>query len=140
MNPWTLLVVEDDPAVRNILVTALDHDTFSVLEAGDGLQAIQLLDDRRVAGIELDLILLDLMLPRLDGLAVLNHVTAHNHTAPVIAISASQWYVQAAKAAGARAILRKPFDLNELLDLVEHHCKNGSPSTASRAPGAPFGL
>jgi CheY-like chemotaxis protein len=122
MKLCTLLVVEDNLQFRKMLVTALDNDAYTVLEAADGLQAIQVLDERSAAGTEIDLILLDLMLPHLDGLAVLNHVTAHCHTAAVVAISASQWYLQAAKASGAKVTMRKPFKLDELVGLVERYC------------------
>jgi two-component system response regulator HydG len=122
MYRYTVLIVEDDPAFRELLVTALNTDACSILEAADGLQAIQLLDEQRVSGVELDLILLDLMLPHLDGLAVLNHVTAHCHSAAVVAISASQWYLQAAKASGAKVTMQKPFKLDELVGLVERYC------------------
>jgi CheY-like chemotaxis protein len=122
MSARTLLIVEDDPALREMLVTALGVDGYTVMEAKDGLQAIQALDAYRAAGVELDLILLDLMLPRFNGLDVLNHITAHVHPAAVVAVSASQWYLDAARAAGARVTLRKPFELNELRAVVERYC------------------
>ena len=118
MSSKTVLVVEDDPSIRDLLVCTLRDDGYEVVAAPDGLRAIQVLDERAATATEPDVILLDMMLPHLDGLGVLHHMTDHDHSTPVIALSASEWYLHAAETGGARAAIAKPFDLNQVLDVA----------------------
>ena len=68
------------------------------------------------------MVVMDMMLPGLDGLGVLGHVGALGVDLPVVAMSASRRQLAAAMGAGARAVLYKPFDLKDLLDVVADHC------------------
>ena len=78
----TVLVVDDEPMVREVLCHYLQHDGFTVIEAGDGDQAVEVVDDTPP-----DLVLLDLMLPKRHGLEVLRHVRS-NSEVPVILLTA----------------------------------------------------
>ena len=63
------LVVDDDEPIRNLLATLVEHQGYAVDTATDGAQAIRRIDDDGYA-----LVLLDLMMPRVDGFAVLRHM------------------------------------------------------------------
>src|SRR5436190_21433674 len=89
-NADTVLVVEDDPGIREFLTMALEDEGFRVEQARDGAAAIRAIDDHRPPPDELCLILLDLMLPKTNGLEVLSHLAAHGAYVPVVAMSASQ--------------------------------------------------
>jgi CheY-like chemotaxis protein len=118
----TVLVAEDDPTVRQMVIEILRDDGYSVLEAYDGLEVIRAVDQRLRASQEPRVILLDLRLPTVDGIGVLHHLAAHGDDVPVIAVSASVEYLDAARSAGAIATLAKPFELGELLAAVANAC------------------
>jgi two-component system response regulator MprA len=118
----TILVVEDETAVRELLTTTLQSEGYAVAAAPDGLAAIRAISEQRRPGAQLGLVLLDLMLPGVDGLEVMRHLATVGTGVPVIAISASRAYLDAAAARGARATLPKPFDLGALLAAVASCC------------------
>jgi CheY-like chemotaxis protein len=78
----TVLLVEDDPAIVEIVCLGLSYEGAEVVVARDGVQAVQ-----RQRDAAPDLVLLDLMLPRLDGMEVLEHIRAQGDT-PVIVLTA----------------------------------------------------
>jgi DNA-binding response OmpR family regulator len=69
--PRTILVVEDEPTLRETLAEALEADGFAVVQAADGRAALE-----RFRAEQPDLVLLDLMLPELSGLEVTRHIRA----------------------------------------------------------------
>ncbi len=83
MAPAHVLVVDDDPIVRDVLSRYLAKEGFAVSSAVDGPSAIELFDRRRP-----DLILLDLMLPVFDGFEVFRRVRSRDPSAPVIMLTA----------------------------------------------------
>jgi two-component system, OmpR family, response regulator ResD len=82
MQDVRVLVVDDEPMVLEVLARYLVHDGFDVVTADDGEQALERFDEQRP-----DLVLLDLMLPRLDGLEVFRRMRATDDV-PVIMITA----------------------------------------------------
>jgi DNA-binding response OmpR family regulator len=78
----SVLVVDDEPMVREVVTRYLEHDGHEVAVAGDGAVALRLLDERHF-----DLIVLDLMLPSVDGLSVLRALRARSAT-PVVVLTA----------------------------------------------------
>ncbi len=82
MQDARVLVVDDEPMVREVLARYLERDGFDVLTADDGKQALERFDQHRP-----DLVLLDLMLPRIDGLEVFRRLRAVSDV-PVIMITA----------------------------------------------------
>lgn len=82
MQDARVLVVDDEPMVREVLARYLERDGFDVLTADDGEQALERFDQHRP-----DLVLLDLMLPRIDGLEVFRRMRAVSDV-PVIMITA----------------------------------------------------
>jgi CheY-like chemotaxis protein len=120
-SPRAALVVEDDPILRESLVDLL-HDTgYQVLEAADGDQALATLAAHAPAS-HVCMILLDLMLPKLDGLALLGRLRAEGYAIPVVALSANARLLAQAIMAGARDGVPKPFDVPDLLAVLDRCC------------------
>ena len=111
-QPVRVLVVEDDPAVRLSLRLLCQREGFAVVEAESGSQALALFEEARP-----DLVVLDLMLPGLDGLDVCRHVRRREPHQPVIILTARG--DEADKVAGlelgADDYVTKPFSPRELL-------------------------
>ncbi len=109
----TALLVEDDPGVRYLVRFILEQEGWQVREATTGPQGMA-----AIAGPRADLVLLDIMLPEVDGLAILDALRANPAWAqvPVMMLTArgDEAAVKRALAAGANDYLAKPFDPAEL--------------------------
>jgi putative two-component system response regulator len=109
-----VLVVDDVPANRELLQGHLDDLGYDVREARDGVEALEAVD-----ALEPDLILLDIDMPRLDGIAVCERLKAHptRRLIPIVILTASNDRNTRLRgiAAGADDYLSKPFDPKELL-------------------------
>jgi CheY-like chemotaxis protein len=118
-NP--VLVVEDDAATRESVMALLHWDGYETAGAGDGLAALDLL---REGGVSPCLILLDLMMPVMDGWQFRAAQRADPALAsiPVIVFSARLGAANAVGSLQVAAALTKPVDSERLLDLVEQHC------------------
>src|SRR5688500_8777407 len=99
----TILVVEDDPCVRELVATILSDEGYRVLEAQDGLDAIRIVDGDLRTSREPCIVLLDVRLPTVDGVGVLHHVAAHGDDIAVVAMSGSGEHLASALQAGASA-------------------------------------
>ena len=126
-----VLLVEDDADTREVVLMLLEDEGYSVVCAGDGQEAIAYL----ASCDELPcLVLLDLQMPRVGGVAVLRWMSGHPKPAgvPVAVISARP----EAKGAGVAArfrdhvieVLQKPFDIDRVLKLLEMHCESAQPA------------
>lgn len=122
VHPHTVLVVEDEPAVRDLVADLLREEGYQVEEAHDGAEAIQRLDAHTRHADHVCGVLLDMMLPRVDGLGVLHHLATVGADFPVVAMSASREHLRAALAAGACTAVAKPFDLDRLLSAMYTSC------------------
>lgn len=114
MRPTTILLVEDDTLISEVLTSVLEDEGYLVVAAHDGEQAIALLATSRP-----HLALLDVMMPLVDGREVLKHIRSTEATRdlPVILMSASPLSVLDG-AESYSLFLRKPFDLQTLLDEI----------------------
>ncbi len=117
-----ILVVEDQPPLRGLLCEALESVGYQVVEAWNGAQAIEAIDERMGAGGQFCLILLDMFLPYVSGLEVLRHLATRGIHLPVVAVSAHRDLLEAAAASGAQGTLVKPFELGDLLATVGRYC------------------
>jgi CheY-like chemotaxis protein len=117
-EPATILIADDEPQVRSLLSVVLSAEGYVILEAVDGVQAIQILEEQLLSSGRPCLLILDLMMPPVDGFAVLDYVQSRRLSVPVIVQSASPIHLPTARIAGAQAVLAKPFDLSELLSVV----------------------
>ena len=119
----TILLVEDDDAIRAIVGDVLRDDGYQVIAIDDGGAAITALHQHRPPPEALCLVLLDMMLPSADGVRVLETLAGLGSYVPVVAMSASRDELARAQAAGAQATLTKPFDLDRLIAVVERNCR-----------------
>lgn len=105
------LVVEDDDAIRFLTAQILRREGFAVDEGTNGREALALLSDR-----EYDVVLLDLAMPEMNGLDVLDHVSRRmpQLLRRIIVITASLHLLRAGLPDGVCRVLTKPFDLGEL--------------------------
>jgi two-component system chemotaxis response regulator CheY len=123
MAQKTVLLVEDDPDIRDIVQDVLEAEGYDVIPASHGKQALEfLLGVRETA--RPDLVILDMMMPLVDGRHVLDAIRNDQSLAsmPVVVMSA----IAHEKPAGAAAFLRKPFSLETLFDAV-HTLVEGTP-------------
>jgi DNA-binding response OmpR family regulator len=112
----TILVIEDDPAIRLGLKKSLGFEGFVVQEAADGEQGLELVFKRRP-----DLVVLDLMLPRLNGFEVCRTIRKHDATLPILILSAKEQEVDKLMGfdIGADDYVTKPFSTRELVARVK---------------------
>jgi DNA-binding response OmpR family regulator len=126
--PCTVLVIEDDFAIRRGLCDALRHEGYKVLESGDGVEGARLAIEREVG-----LVLLDIVLPRGDGLSVLQRLRSELPALPVILLTArgSEDDRVLGLRLGADDYVVKPFSVRELLARVESVLRR----SPERSPG-----
>jgi CheY-like chemotaxis protein len=114
-----ILIVDDDDDIRESLRTVLELEGYEVQEAANGRAAQELLED--VSGVRPSMILLDLMMPVMNGLefhAWLKETPGVSDI-PVVIFSAAGANI--ARPEGVQAFLRKPLELTELLTLTEKY-------------------
>jgi DNA-binding response OmpR family regulator len=120
-----ILIVEDDPGVAELVQVVLDGEGYTVALARDGAEGLVLARDWRP-----DLILLDVMLPKVDGGAVVRRLKAEPETAeiPIVLMSAGRTIrSQTEMLHDADAALAKPFDIEALLTQVAFHLARRHP-------------
>ncbi|MFP8885638.1 response regulator transcription factor [Streptomyces mangrovi] len=113
--PARVLVVDDEPAVREALRRSLAFEGYETELAADGLEAL-----RRVEAYRPDLVILDVLMPRMDGLTAARRLRARGETVPVLMLTARDTVGDRVTGldAGADDYLVKPFELDELLARV----------------------
>lgn len=132
MSRWTVLVIDDDAALRELYAEALRRAGYGVVLAANGDEGLTLL--RRVA---IDLVVTDLVMPELDGPGLLRVLRDEQVQVPVIAVSGSDGrdgmtQLALARALGAARTLRKPIALTALVSEVQ-----GLLDPSGHRPGAP---
>ena len=114
-QPDTIMVVEDEDAISDLVATALEDQGYHVLTARDGQEALQM-----VRCAPPDAIVLDLMLPRVDGWQFIRWCRADPTTAAIpIVVASGASEAQQDGEVESLVFLEKPFDLDVLLVLVE---------------------
>jgi len=133
MAEQTILIVEDDTTIARFVELELVHSGYSVLKAGEGTTAIELLE-----GNDVDLVILDLMLPGIDGIDVAKHIRKRGSDVPILMLTAraETQNVVAGFEAGADDYLRKPFEIPELMSRVRALLKRSAPGQAQPAQEA----
>lgn len=109
-----ILVVDDDPQIRESLTKILRTEGYEVESAGDGQQGIHIFDTKR-----LDLILLDLNLPEHGGWEIFGAITASDPFLPIIIITGLENQQDLATLAGVDALMEKPLNLPLLLQTIQ---------------------
>ncbi len=117
--PSTILVVDDSRVVRTYLQSHLQKEGYEVIVAKDGKEAVSLLSDN------IGIVLLDLWMPEMDGMACLRYIRENFADIPTIMITVSHEISNAVEAMkyGAFDYVTKPFNPNELLALVQQALK-----------------
>ena len=117
----TILIVEDNAGVRQIVCDTLADEGWPVQAAQDGQQALDLAEQQRPA-----LVVLDLAVPVRDGFAVAAQLrSAYGDSLPILVISGDGYTAEKAERVGAYAYLRKPFDLSDLVEVVRRGLGGG---------------
>jgi DNA-binding response OmpR family regulator len=127
MSTTDILIVEDDATISRFLELELEHAGHSVRRTGDGSEALEL-----VAQEEPDLLILDLMLPGMDGIQVARRIREEGREIPILMLTArveTQDVVEGFDA-GADDYLRKPFEIPELMSRVSALLKRTNRSDA----------
>ncbi|HVK86093.1 MAG TPA: response regulator [Kofleriaceae bacterium] len=113
-----VLVVDDDQDLREMLALVLQGHGYRTQEAVDGVDALEQIE----AGAQPSLVLLDLRMPRMNGTELLLALKDRERTTiPVVVITGDLGGAREALAAGARTCVRKPIDMDALLDTVAQH-------------------
>ena len=128
----TILLVDDDSAVRRMLSRLLTEERYNVVTAGTGLEAIELAKTGPV-----DLVLLDLNLPMKDGWDTFEQMTTRNPLLPVVIITARSNQIFPALASGAGALMEKPLDLPNLLQTIRELLSEPPEVRMARMAGKP---
>ena len=120
---FKVMVIDDSKTIRRTAETLLKKEGFEVITATDGFEALSMIADHQP-----DLILLDIMMPRLDGYqtcALIKHHRVFRHT-PVIMLSSKDGLFDRARGrvVGSDNYITKPFTREELMTVIEQHTDN----------------
>ena len=124
MRPQRILIVEDNADLRRLFRTALSLSGYDVDEAGDGVEALRLIENRQP-----DLVVLDLILRALDGVSVQQDLASRAVTRriPIVIVTGSDIEANGMNVA---CVLRKPVMPDELVRTVRQCLRAGSPAGA----------
>ena len=115
-----ILVIEDSSTTRKVIAITLSQSGYEIIEATDGLEALSKLNESRP-----DLILLDIILPKMDGYKILSIIKENPEfkQIPVIMLTSKDGIINKVKGkvAGSTAYLTKPFDPTQLVATIEKH-------------------
>jgi two-component system OmpR family response regulator len=111
-RPPRVLVVDDEPSLADLLTLAFEYEGWDVRAAANGAEALRLADEFRP-----DAVLLDMMLPDIDGIEVVRRLRAAASDVPVLFLSARDDVEDRAAGlnAGAQGYLTKPFSLDDVI-------------------------
>jgi CheY-like chemotaxis protein len=114
--PRTVLVVEDDESIRNVITDVLEDRGFRVVAAGNGAAALERLDQMRP-----DVMVLDLLMPVMHGWDLMETYAekTDGDTIPIVVVSVNPALPRSFSRFGVRGVVGKPFDVDDLLEAVE---------------------
>lgn len=123
----TILVVDDEKMIRNLLNINLTKEGYNVIEAVDGLEAVELATEKKP-----DLILLDVMIPKLDGLSVCKRIK-NTMNVPILMVTAKDSEVDKILGLelGADDYVTKPFSIRELIARIKANLRKAEASMVS---------
>ena len=135
-TPATILIVDDEPLIRDLIREHLTHEGFSCVEAADGSSALA-----RLGQGGIDLVILDIMMPFVDGMTCLRQMRANRINTPVIMLTArSEEYDKLAGLEnGADDYVVKPFSPRELVARVKAVLSRTMPRSADSDQTFTFG-
>ena len=115
----TVLVVEDDPALRALMVRILSAKGYRALEAGDGIEALE----RLAADPDIELVVTDIVMPRMNGVELAQQLAASARTRLLFVSAFGEEYTEL-----PGTLLKKPFSQAALLAQVERLLEVQAPS------------
>ncbi|AFZ03390.1 response regulator [Calothrix sp. PCC 6303] len=112
-----ILVVDDEPSIRDITKTSLENSNYQAITASDGIEAIALYTEHRE---KICIVLTDMVMPAMDGITTIRTLQKINPTVKIIAVSGliSHDRVNAATEIGVKAFLSKPYSAKQLLQTI----------------------
>ncbi len=132
-NKKTILIVDDEKTIVDMLVYNLQKEGYNTLEAGDGEKAVEIALNEKP-----DLVLLDIMLPKMDGLAVCKRIR-QSLTIPILMISAKDEEIDKILGLelGADDYITKPFSVRELMARVKANLRKAEVTTKAMENAEP---
>lgn len=118
-----ILVVDDDPEILAMLRDFLEGEGLAVRTAVNGAEALDMLD-----AVSPSLVLLDMRMPILDGWGFAEQLGERRASYPIVVMTAAESARRWADEIGANGYIAKPFDVNELLQVIERHRSKGKPN------------
>src|SRR5512138_1634121 len=128
IGPDSLLIVEDDPDILNLLKTTLAFNGYRVCTARNGYEGLEAVQKEHPA-----MVIADIMMPKLDGFGLVNRLRIDPETRQIPLVLVTATYVspedrQFAQDIGATCFIQKPIDLEELLGTIRDLLKEGAPA------------
>jgi two-component system, chemotaxis family, chemotaxis protein CheY len=119
-----ILIIDDNDDLRDTLVVMLEDQGYSVISASDGESGVHAFEQARP-----DLVLTDIIMPNSDGVEAIRRIRAIDSTARIVAmsggsISGNEYQLRMAREAGAIEVLAKPFEVDELVSVIERRLKS----------------
>ncbi|MBU1863470.1 MAG: response regulator [Candidatus Omnitrophica bacterium] len=120
----TILLVEDEVKLRTNIKVFLEMNGYQTVEAGNGEEGL-----RAVRKSAPDLIITDIMMPKMDGYSLLRELKCDDQLKkiPVIVLTAKEGLRDLCTIEGAVEFLAKPFELNAILEIIKKNCNRPSP-------------
>jgi CheY-like chemotaxis protein len=117
-----ILIVDDHADVLDLMTTFIESTGMAVAQASDGVDAISCLYARRPA-----LVLVDMMMPRMDGLELISQIRSDRNLAalPIIAMSGTSEMLMKARQSGANGSLQKPISRGDIQRMIENFVDGG---------------
>jgi len=123
-----VLVVDDDPTIRQMVAFVLIDEGYAVDQASNGAFALQLIEKKSP-----DIILLDMMMPGMNGWEFSRlYRDRYERRAPIIVFTATRDAAERGTDVGAETVVAKPFDLDELVKTIESVLRRFQPSVGCR--------
>ncbi len=124
----TILIVDDEEAIRGVLIHNLEREGYKLIEAGDGISAVETALEKKP-----DLILLDIMLPKLDGLSVCKRIKM-SYNVPIIMVTAKDQEIDKVLGLelGADDYITKPFSVREMVARVKANLRKAEVVTRGK--------
>jgi DNA-binding NtrC family response regulator len=127
---YNILLVDDDPAIRQILLRLLTEENYVVVTAANGAEALVL-----CGSAKFDLVLLDLNMPVKNGWETFEQMASKNPMLPIILITARPNQFFQAMAAGVGALMEKPLDLGRLFQIIRDLLEESQEDRLARLAG-----
>lgn len=116
-----ILIIEDEPGIYNFLKQGLEEEGYRITIASDGKQGVELFQSEKP-----DLILLDWMLPKMNGIDVCKAIRGKDTDVPILFLTAKDTVQETIEGlqCGANDYIKKPFSFEELLERIKIHFRN----------------